>query len=214
MDAEHVPYPQIRVAIASASALVRAGLGAVLAEQIVDGPGLLVHIRTAYASSAEANFDVVIVHCETRGDIQGIDLTHGPILFAAHSKELTAEDVMLAARQGVRGLLSLSDDLENAPTACVTIARNGAYISPSLGRTLLEHLAGRSQSLENVYGLTPMELRTLRLLARGSNIQDLAARLQLKERTVKHHLSRIYQKLGVQSATAAVALAYRSGMVV
>ena len=55
--------------------------------------------------------------------------------------------------------------------------------------------------------LTAREREVLRALASGARTIEIAEQLDIAERTVKAHLANIYQKLGVDSRTAAVALA-------
>jgi len=57
--------------------------------------------------------------------------------------------------------------------------------------------------------LTNREREVLRALASGARTIEIAEQLDIAERTVKAHLANIYQKLGVDSRTAAVALALR-----
>lgn len=53
--------------------------------------------------------------------------------------------------------------------------------------------------------LTEREHEILRLVAEGCSNAEIAARLSIKEPTVKSHLWRLYRKIGVRSRTAAVA---------
>jgi DNA-binding CsgD family transcriptional regulator len=55
--------------------------------------------------------------------------------------------------------------------------------------------------------LTAREREVLRALASGARTTEIAEQLDIAERTVKAHLANIYQKLGVDSRTAAVAVA-------
>lgn len=59
--------------------------------------------------------------------------------------------------------------------------------------------------------LTSREQEILQLLTEGCSNADIAARLSIKEPTVKGHLWRLYQKIGVNSRTAAVSWATTSG---
>ncbi|HYV98016.1 MAG TPA: LuxR C-terminal-related transcriptional regulator [Gemmatimonadaceae bacterium] len=59
------------------------------------------------------------------------------------------------------------------------------------------------------WDLTPREEEVLRALATGSRSSDIGVRLGITERTVKAHLASIYQKLGVESRSAAVAALLR-----
>ena len=60
--------------------------------------------------------------------------------------------------------------------------------------------------------LSPRERVVLRLVARGMSNREIARELNLSERTVAHHLTAIFNKLGVASRTAAAALALRGGL--
>jgi DNA-binding CsgD family transcriptional regulator len=61
-------------------------------------------------------------------------------------------------------------------------------------------------------GLTQRETAVLRLVADGKTNKAIAAELYLSEKTVEHHLSRIFAKLGVGSRAAATSWAHRSGI--
>lgn len=65
----------------------------------------------------------------------------------------------------------------------------------------------------NGSGLSARETEVLRELVRGTSNSGIAATLGISERTVKAHLGSIYQKLGVQSRSAAVALALQLKLV-
>jgi len=53
----------------------------------------------------------------------------------------------------------------------------------------------------------------LRELVSGARSSDIATKLGISERTVKSHLGSIYQKLGVESRSAAVATAVQRKLV-
>lgn len=61
--------------------------------------------------------------------------------------------------------------------------------------------------------LTPRETEVLREVVSGARSSDIATRLGISERTVKAHLASIYQKLGVESRSAAVAAAIQRRLV-
>jgi ATP/maltotriose-dependent transcriptional regulator MalT len=55
-------------------------------------------------------------------------------------------------------------------------------------------------------------MQVLRLVAEGATNQSAARQLMISETTVKTHLLHIYTKLGVRDRAAAVATAYRRGL--
>jgi NarL family two-component system response regulator YdfI len=59
--------------------------------------------------------------------------------------------------------------------------------------------------------LTERELQTLRAVAAGETNKGVALQLGISERTVKAHLTSVYNKLGVDSRAAAIAVAAQSG---
>jgi len=62
-------------------------------------------------------------------------------------------------------------------------------------------------------GLTPRELEVLRLVSDGTTDKEIAARLNISQRTVKNHLHNILAKLQLQNRVQAAAYAFREGLV-
>lgn len=61
--------------------------------------------------------------------------------------------------------------------------------------------------------LTPRELEVLQLMAQGLANKEIAARLGIRERTVKFHISSIYSKLGAANRAEAVRIGLRRGLI-
>jgi DNA-binding CsgD family transcriptional regulator len=61
--------------------------------------------------------------------------------------------------------------------------------------------------------LTPREIDILRLISRGYTYARAAERLGLSAHTVASHIKKIYRKLGVHSAGAAVMRAVKLGVI-
>lgn len=73
--------------------------------------------------------------------------------------------------------------------------------------------AGVERQKEVEMLLTDREREVLTIAAEGVTAREIGERLGLRERTITTHLTRIYGKLGVNSRTAAVTTAARSGLV-
>jgi DNA-binding CsgD family transcriptional regulator len=82
--------------------------------------------------------------------------------------------------------------------------------APDLAR--LDSLTSRGPA-GRPHGLTPQELRVLRLVSAGGTNKAIAAELVLSERTVDRHVSNILTKLGLPSRAAATAFAYSHQLV-
>jgi DNA-binding CsgD family transcriptional regulator len=61
-------------------------------------------------------------------------------------------------------------------------------------------------------GLTPQELRTLRLVGRGFGNEEIARELRVATSTVRTHLKHVYAKLGLPSRSEAISYAIRHGL--
>jgi DNA-binding NarL/FixJ family response regulator len=86
-----------------------------------------------------------------------------------------------------------------------------------MGRLLTADLdsgAGENDtsSLRHENGLTERELELVRLVASGYKNKEVGATLSISERTVKTHLTNIFQKLGVRDRVGLVMYALRKGL--
>jgi two-component system NarL family response regulator len=117
----------------------------------------------------------------------------------------TDEDITLALRAGAKAYV-LKDIAAEDLVACIhDVLAGKTYLAPAAAAKLAEGVA-RVQ-------LTPRELTTLRLMADGQANKEIANTLGISERTVKTHLSHLFEKLGVTSRTEAVRVATRRGLV-
>jgi DNA-binding NarL/FixJ family response regulator len=75
-------------------------------------------------------------------------------------------------------------------------------------------LAGMcAEPKQRAFGITARELEVLRLVAKGMTNKAIAKQLVVSEKTVDRHVTNLFQKLDVNSRTAAAALAYERGLV-
>jgi DNA-binding NarL/FixJ family response regulator len=117
----------------------------------------------------------------------------------------TDEDIALALKAGAKAYV-LKDISADALIQCIhDVLAGKTYLAPAAAAKLAEGVT-RVQ-------LTPRELSTLRLMADGQSNKEIASALGISERTVKTHLSHLFEKLGVTSRTEAVRVATRRGLV-
>lgn len=156
--------------------------------------------------------DVVLLDLRF-GDAQrgGVDATRdlvaagGPPVLILTTYD-TDGDILAAVEAGATGYL-----LKDAPTDELTAAiRAAAAGEPALGPTVQRRLLTRLRRPDT--SLTRREIDVLRLVGEGGSNDAIAARLSLSRATVKSHLAHIYNKLGVQSRTAALSAARQRGI--
>ena len=120
-----------------------------------------------------------------------------------------------ALRAGASGFLLKDAPAEDIVHAVHTVARGEATLAPAVTRRIVEHYAARPRpdAFPALATLTPRELEVLQLLASGGSNADIGDRLALSEATVKTHIGRVLDKLGVRDRVQAVIYAYESGLV-
>jgi DNA-binding NarL/FixJ family response regulator len=112
---------------------------------------------------------------------------------------------------GADGFVSKSASIEELLRAIRTIREDGSYLSANLVGRVMDRAGGRTPG--EITELTEREREVLELLAQGLRPGEIAGALHLSVKTVKNHLTNVYQKLGVHTGTQAVAEAYRRGLV-
>jgi RNA polymerase sigma factor (sigma-70 family) len=117
------------------------------------------------------------------------------------------EAVVAAIGAGATGYL-VKETHGDALVAAVRAAAEGRVeLSPEAARRLASAIRPR----EAAEPLTPREREVLAEVAEGRANKEIAARLGISEKTVKSHVTRVLEKLGVQSRTQAALVAVRSG---
>ncbi len=115
-----------------------------------------------------------------------------------------------AVALGARGFVSKSASVDELLDALRAMRDGGSYLSSGVATRVMDIAAGRSTSSD--LRLTAREREILTLLTKGRRPGDIADHLFLSVKTVKNHLTSIYQKLGVETGAQAVAEAYRLGI--
>jgi DNA-binding CsgD family transcriptional regulator len=119
--------------------------------------------------------------------------------------------------------LAASDDSADVRSAIATFERLRATPAISQARKRLRALGvrdlppvrrgPRASTRANPAGLTKREVEVLALLAEGLRNAEIAERLYLTPKTVRHHVSAIFGKLGVETRTEAARAAAKLGLI-
>lgn len=92
------------------------------------------------------------------------------------------------------------------------VARGQASIHPSIAMKVIHEFDQSAEANYMEEPLTPREMETLRLIARGLSNQEIAATLVVHERTIAKYVSSILNKLHVSNRTQAALYAIREGI--
>ena len=125
------------------------------------------------------------------------------------------DDLMIRGLQsGARGYLLKDSSRENLLDAIHAAVKGETLLKPEiLARVLAPQAQGKPEATTQIEStLTERELEVLQSAARGERNKEIAYKLGITERTVKAHLQSIYQKYGVDSRAAAVAVAAQKGL--
>ena len=122
------------------------------------------------------------------------------------------ERVHAALEAGASGYLLKDSDADEVSAAIRAAHRGELPLDPAIARGLTSSLRAESRD-EPDAGLTTRELEILRLLGAGKTNKEIAAELQISERTARTHVSNILRKLGLPSRTQAALWAIREGLV-
>ena len=120
---------------------------------------------------------------------------------------------------GASGFLLKDVTAERLFDAVRVVASGEALLAPTVTRRLISEFTRlrprpAASPPATLATLTPRETQVLKLVAEGLSNPEIAARLVVTEETVKTHVSRVLNKLGLRGRTQAVVVAYESGLVV
>jgi two-component system, NarL family, response regulator LiaR len=92
------------------------------------------------------------------------------------------------------------------------VANGQASIQPSIAMKVINEIDHPAELMYTADPLTPRELETLRLIARGLSNQEIAVNLVVHERTVAKYVSSVLEKLHLANRTQAALYAVREGL--
>jgi DNA-binding NarL/FixJ family response regulator len=204
----------IRVLIAEDHGVVRAGLAQLLsAPADLEVVGAAAGGREAVALARSERPDVVLMDV-SMPHMDGIAATRAigsevpdarVVMLTSFSGRARIMDALDAAAIGYLLKDAEPDELYRGVRAA---ARGESPLAPKAAQALIAARASRPPDVE----LTDRERDVLALLAEGRANKVIARRLEISEKTVKNHVTRILQALGVSDRTQAALWAQRHGI--
>lgn len=123
----------------------------------------------------------------------------------------TDDDIMAALQAGAKGYLLKGVGADDLVTIVAGIATGESYVSPGLAARLLVSLNAKGGTAapapSPLGGLTAREEQILRLVAQGLSNKEVGRKLALQEKTVKHYMTNILQKLQARNRVEAAMMA-------
>jgi len=193
----------MNIAIVDDHPIVREGLAAALSNRGFTIAGSFGSAEELLGARFEA--DVVLLDLELPG-MSGIDaiarVGKPALVLTAYASDEQIEAVL---RAGARGYLLKGAALDEIERAIRAVADGQTYLDPKV--------ASRVVALSGAPRLSAREREVLRLVAAGRSNKEIAAALHIAERTVKFHVTAIFNKLGAENRAQAVAIAMERGLV-
>lgn len=206
---------KVRVAVVDRLPIVRAGVANALkptADLVAEGAST----NDAFTIGMQQAIDIMLVDAFA---LQG----GGAQFISAFKRKWPAIRVVVftsqdsdtavagALQSGAQGFISKDAACHELRSAIAAVAAGEVYVSPTLGARLLTSSYGahRNAALQARVpmqrgDLTPREMQILAEVSIGATNREIAQALRITEKTVKHYMTSIMQKLGVRNRVEAV----------
>ncbi|TMC71200.1 MAG: response regulator transcription factor [Chloroflexi bacterium] len=209
----------VRVLIADDQTLFRSGLARLLEEdpritlvgQAVDG-------LDAARKVGALKPDVVLMDLKMPG-LDGAEATRKIISENPDVKVLILSTfdadsyVLQALRAGASGYILKDAEPAAIASSIMAVLSGERVMAGAVANRVLDMLTGASTPKEFYDGLTAREVEILKLMATGQANKQIAFNLKISEKTVRNHISHIYEKLQIYDRAQAVLYAVRKALV-
>ena len=209
----------IRILIADDHPIVRQGLATVLEqENDLSVVGQAINGVEAVAKARQLLPDIILMDLqmpemdgvEAINRIMAEELKAGIIILTTYD---TDEHIFRGIEAGARGYLLKDSPPEEVVKAIRTVNRGESLIEPRVASRLLDRLGQLSRGPAPESTLSRREIEVLEVMATGAANKQIANELSIGQSTVKTHVVRIFNKLGVNGRTEAVAEAVKKGII-
>lgn len=209
----------IRICIVDDHPVLMFGIRALLVgEGGFDVIGLGASAAEALALCQEKHPDVIIMDLNMPGNvneaISEIVSAKGSNMKVLAFTAVTGVDYAIAALEmGASGYVLKGSSIDELKDAIHVVHAGGTFISPGFASKLISgiHSASLRRAARNDCRFSVREEQVLRLLLKGQTNGEIADALELSEKTIKHYMSAIMQKLNARNRIEAVLAAQELG---
>jgi DNA-binding NarL/FixJ family response regulator len=210
---------RVRVLLADDQTLFRIGLAGLLADDPrVDVVGQAADGLEAVALAGSLKPDVVLMDLKMP-NLDGIAATeriiasHPGIRVLLLTTFETDGQIIHALKAGASGYVLKDSTVESIVSSLVAVMTGERVMASAVANRVLEMLTGITGPKDFYNGLTGRELEVLKLVAGGLANKQIAYTLKISDKTVRNHMSNLYEKLDVRDRSTAVLYAVRKGLV-
>jgi two-component system nitrate/nitrite response regulator NarL len=134
------------------------------------------------------------------------------------SGALNKSQLLTAIQWGARGLVPKDSATEQLFEAIVSVMAGQSWIARTLTTSLMDVLRARVDPVASVppaqpFGLTRREREVLSFVVQGCGNREIALRLAVSEETIKHHLTRMFDKVGAANRLELALAATRNDLI-
>jgi two-component system nitrate/nitrite response regulator NarL len=209
--------PSVRILIADDHPVYRQGLRALFRDEVefiivgeaVDGEQALKLVDKLYPDVLLLDLQMPkLTGLEALRELSGASTSVRPILLTA---SIEKEQIVQALQLGARGIVLKDASTETLFKSIRTVMKGKFWVGekavPNLVDVLRTNIAAggeaaqraESRETKNTFGLTPRELEVVGSIVTGLTNREIAGKFSISEQTVKHHLSNIFDKVGVSN---------------
>jgi two-component system, NarL family, nitrate/nitrite response regulator NarL len=213
---------RLRLVIADSHQLFRDCLADFLAaDQDLSVIAKFASAQQAFPGLGESEAMVLLLGFETLDDatphlVREVCARHPELKVILLGREETDDSVLACLEAGASGFVMRDQPLSDLRGAIDVVVRGEIACTPRIANALYQRLAAlgrdrRRREKLDFLTLTPRELEILRLIADDLSNQEIAHKLFLSVHTIKNHVHKILETLGVHTRRAAVRHAIERG---
>jgi len=209
----------VRVLIADDQTLFRVGLARLLEEDPrVEIVGQAGDGAEAVKLAGTVMPDVILMDLKMP-NVDGIEATrqilakHPAVKVLLLTTFEADNHVIQALKAGASGYILKDSRPDSIVSSLLAVMAGERVMASAVANRVLEMLTGTTTPKEFYDGLTGREIEILKLLAGGMANKQIAYKLKISEKTVRNHVSNMYEKLNIYDRSQAVLYAVRKGLV-
>lgn len=209
----------VRVLVVDDNALFRMGLTRLLRDdQRIEVIANAADGQEAVEKAAEHKPDVVLMDVRMP-NMDGIEAMHKisaqhPEIKVLFLSSFESEgDILQTMRRGAGGYVLKDAQPDAIVNSILAVDAGERVLSDAVARRVIEIASGARTADEHTDGMTSREIEVLKLMSSGLANKQIAYRLHISEKTVRNHISHIYEKIGVVDRAQAALYAVRKGLI-